>query len=172
MPRARSAVAGLSAPAQARRRCGEQGRGLPTLHGDAWRRPDQRAGVQDVGRRFAPFSALEDGRRLPRADRQAVAVGNVDRRFRPHLEGRRRYPLFEATNIMMTRFKGFGSLVAWGLKIAKQGGQWARLRGGRAQAFGAHARDVRDGSTFRFKAPEAQQKPQTKRTPKLLAATA
>lgn len=31
--RARGAVAGISAAAQARRRCREQGRGLPTLHG-------------------------------------------------------------------------------------------------------------------------------------------
>lgn len=48
------------------------------------------SGVQDFGRQSGPVPPLEDRRRLSRADGTTVAIGNVDRRFRPHLQGRRR----------------------------------------------------------------------------------
>jgi transposase len=73
---------------------------------------------------------------------------------------------------MLTRFKGFSSLKAWGLKIAKKRGhKRACLAVARKLSVIMHAM-WRDGSTFRFKATETQEKPQGKRAPKLLAATA
>lgn len=87
-------------------------------------------------------------------------------------DGEVRHPLYEAAaNIMLTRFNGFSSLKAWGLKIAKKRGH--------KRACAAVARKLsvimhamwRDGSTFRFKAA-AQEKPQAKRGQKLLAIAA
>jgi transposase len=37
-------------------------------------------------------------------------------------DGEVRHPLYEAANIMLTRYRGFSSLKAWGLKIAKKRG--------------------------------------------------
>ncbi|BBU62901.1 hypothetical protein MSC49_28360 [Methylosinus sp. C49] len=73
---------------------------------------------------------------------------------------------------MLTRFKGFSSLKAWSLKIAKKRGhKRACVAVARTLSVIMHAM-WRDGSMFRFKAAETQDKQQGKRAPKLLAATA
>ena len=72
---------------------------LPALHGHPGRGADQCFGVQDFRRRSAPLSPLEDRRGLSRPNGPALAVGHIDRRFRAHLQGRRR----RGTDIRFTR---------------------------------------------------------------------
>jgi hypothetical protein len=70
-------------------------------------------------------------------------------------DGDVRHPLYEAANIMLTRFRGFSSLKAWGLKIAKKRGhKRACVAVARKLAVIMHAM-WRDGSDFRFKEANA-----------------
>jgi transposase len=86
--------------------------------------------------------------------------------------GEVRHPLYEAANLMLTRSKGFSSLKAWDLKIAKKPGH-KRVCVAVARKLSVIMHDMwRDGARFQFKAPPAPAKPQAKRAPKLLAATA
>jgi transposase len=143
-------------------------------------------GIPGVG----PISALafktsvDDPGRFRRSKTVGAYLGLTARRWQSgtsidvsgHIskagDGEVRHPLYEAANIMLTRFKGFSSLKAWGLKIAKKRGhKRACLAVARKLSVIMHAM-WRDGSTFRFKATETQEKPQGKRAPKLLAATA
>src|SRR5262245_49707375 len=69
-------------------------------------------------------------------------------------DGEVRHPLYEAANIMLTRFRGFSSLKAWGLKIAKKRGhRRACVAVARKLAVIMHAM-WRDGTEFRFKEPK------------------
>ena len=65
-------------------------------------------------------------------------------------DGEVRHPLYEAANIMLTRYRGFSSLRAWGLKIAKKHGhKKACVAVARRLAVIMHAM-WRDGTEFRF----------------------
>jgi transposase len=77
-----------------------------------------------------------------------------------------------AANGMLTRYRGFCSLKAWGLKIAKtRGHKRACVAVARKLAVIMHAMG-RDGSGFRFKEPKAQASGSTTATPKLIGVTA
>jgi transposase len=66
-------------------------------------------------------------------------------------DGDVRHPLYEAANIMLIRYRGFSSLKAWGLKIAKKRGhKRACVAVARKLAVIMHAM-WRDGTEFRFK---------------------
>lgn len=70
-------------------------------------------------------------------------------------DGDVRHPLYEAANIMLTRFRGFSSLKAWGLKIAKKRGyKRACVAVARKLTVVMHAM-WRDGTEFQFKKPTA-----------------
>jgi transposase len=150
----------------------------------------------DVCRRFlgipgiGPISALafktsiDDPHRFRRSKTVGAYLGLTARRWQSGTsidvsgriskagDGEVRHPLYEAANIMLTRFKGFSSLKAWGLKIAKKRGhKRACVAVARKLSVIMHAM-WRDGSTFQFKAPAAREKQRTKRTPKLLAGPA
>ena len=87
-------------------------------------------------------------------------------------DGDVRHPLFEAANIMLTRYRGFCSLKAWGLKIAKKRGhKRACVAVARKLAVIMHAM-WRDGSEFRFKEPKAQTGGGTTAAPKLIGVAA
>lgn len=61
-----------------------------------------------------------------------------------------RHPLYEAANIMLTRFCNAGSLKGWRLRLAKKRGHWrACVAVARKLAVIMHAM-WRDGSEFRF----------------------
>jgi transposase len=65
-----------------------------------------------------------------------------------------RHPLYEAANGMLTRYRGFCSLKAWGLKIAKTRGlKRACVAVARKLAVIMHAM-WRDGTEFRLKEPK------------------
>lgn len=82
-----------------------------------------------------------------------------------------RHPHYEAANIMLTHFKGFSSLKAWRMKIAKKRGhKRACVAVARKISVMMHAM-WRDGSSFQLKTP-ATEKPQARRAPKLLARSA
>jgi transposase len=150
----------------------------------------------DVCRRFlgipgiGPISALafktsiDDPQRFRRSKTVGAYLGltarhwqsgtsiDVSGRISKAGNGEVRHPLYEAANIMLTRFKGFSSLKAWGLKIAKKRGhKRACVAVARKLSVTMHAM-WRDGSTLQFKAPAAREKQQTKRAPKLLAGPA
>jgi transposase len=85
-------------------------------------------------------------------------------------DGDVRHPLYEATNGMLTRYRGFCR--AWGLKIAKtRGHKRACVAVARKLAVIMHAM-WRDGSEFRFKEPKAQASGSTTATPKLIGVAA
>jgi transposase len=96
--RARGAVAGVSAAAQARRRCREQGRGLPTLHGHTRGRADQRAGVQ---------ASVDDPRRFRRSKTVGAYLGLTAKRWhrgpRSTFPGTSRRPATARSGIRFTR---------------------------------------------------------------------
>jgi transposase len=87
-------------------------------------------------------------------------------------DGDVRDPLYEAANIMLTRYRGFCSLKAWGLKIAKtRGHKRACVAVARKLAVIMHAM-WRDGSEFRFKEPKAQTDGSTAAAPKSVSVAA
>ena len=82
-----------------------------------------------------------------------------------------RHPLYEAANIMLTRFRGFSSLKAWGLKIAKKRGPRACVAVARKLAVIMHAM-WRDGTEFHFKEADVPTDRTVKGSPKLIGMTA
>ena len=89
-------------------------------------------------------SPRDGGSRAPRSDVQ----GHISRAG----DGEVRHRSNEAANIMLTRFRGFSSLKAWGLKIAKKRGhKRACVAVARKLAVIMHAM-WRDGTEFRFEA--------------------
>jgi transposase len=137
-----------------------------------------------------PISALayktliDDPRRFRHSKTVGAYLGLTSRRWQSgtsidvqgHIsragDGDVRHPLYEAANIMLTRYRGFCSLKAWGLKIAK--------RRGHKRACVAVARKLtvimhamwRDGSEFQFKEPKAQADRTRLAAPKLIGAAA
>lgn len=99
---------------------------------------------------------------------------SIDRTGRVSKSGDRdvRTALYEAANIMMTRFRGFCALKAWGLRYAKmKGHKRACVAVARRLAVVMYAMWI-DGSEFRFKSAEtttkSSNKSSTRRTQKLL----
>jgi transposase len=137
-----------------------------------------------------PISALayktliDDPRRFRHSKTVGAYLGLTSRRWQSgtsidiqgHIsragDGDVRHPLYEAANVMLTRYRGFCSLRAWGLKIAKtRGHKRACVAVARKLAVIMHAM-WRDGSEFRFKEPKAQASGSTTVTPKLIGAAA
>lgn len=167
-------MAGVSAAAQTRAHRGEQRRGLPTLHGHFWVGPISALTFK---------TAIDDPTRFRRSKTVGAYLALTARRWQSgtsidvsgHIskagDAEARHPLYEAANIMLTRFKGFSSLKAWGMKIAKKRGhKRACVAVARKLSVIMHAM-WRDGSSFQFKTPAAE-KPPAKRAPKLLAGPA
>jgi transposase len=111
-------------------------------------------------------TAIDDPRRFRRSKTVGAYLGLTSRRWQSgssidvqgHIskagDGDVRHPLYEAANIMLTRFRGFSTLKAWGLKIAKKRGhKRACVAVARRLAVIMHAM-WRDGSEFRFTAPK------------------
>jgi transposase len=112
-------------------------------------------------------TAIDDPHRFRQAKTVGAYLGLTSRRWQSGTsidvkgriskagDGDVRHALYEAANIMLTRFRGFNSLKAWGLKVAK-----AR---GHKRACVAVARKLavimlamwRDGSEFRLKKAQA-----------------
>ena len=99
---------------------------------------------------------------------------SIDRTGRVSKSGDRdvRTALYEAANIMMTRFRGFCALKAWGLRYAKmKGHKRACVAVARRLAVVMYAMWI-DGSEFRFKSAEtttkSSNKSSSRRTQKLL----
>jgi len=87
-------------------------------------------------------------------------------------DGEVRHPLYEAANIMLTRYRGFSSLKAWGLKIAKKRGhKRACVAVARKLAVIMHAM-WRDGTEFRFKEPKEFAEGAVRGCPKLVGVAA
>jgi transposase len=144
-------------------------------------------GIPGVG----PISALafktsiDDPHRFRRSKTVGAYLGLTSRRWQSgttvdvqgHIskagDGEVRHPLYEAASIMLTKYRGFSSLKAWGLKIAKRRGHSrACVAVARRLAVIMHAM-WRDGTEFRFKddlskAPHRN----AKASQKLIAATA
>jgi transposase len=112
-------------------------------------------------------TAVDDPRRFRRSKTVGAYLGLTSRRWQSgnsvdvqgHIskagDGDVRHPLYEAANIMLTRFRGFSTLKAWGLKIAKKRGhKRACVAVARKLAVIMHAM-WRDGSDFRFKEAKA-----------------
>jgi transposase len=112
-------------------------------------------------------TAVDDPHRFRRSKTVGAYLGLTSRRWQSgssidvqgHIsragDAEVRHPLYEAANIMLTRVRGFSSLKAWGLKIAKKRGhQRACVAVARKLAVIMHAM-WRDGTEFRFKAPKA-----------------
>ncbi len=127
-------------------------------------------------------TAIDDPQRFRRSKTVGAYLGLTARRWQSgtsidvlgHIskagDGEVRHPLYEAANIMLTRFRGFSSLKAWGLKIAKKRGhKRACVAVARKLAVIMHAM-WRDGSEFRFKAMAADGT--VKGMPKLVGVTA
>ena len=130
-------------------------------------------------------TSIDDPRRFRRSKTVGAYLGLTSRRWQSgtsinvqgHIskagDGDVRHPLYEAANIMLTRYRGFCSLKAWGLKIAKKRGhKRACVAVARKLAVIMHAM-WRDGTEFRFKddlskAPHRN----AKASQKLIAATA
>jgi transposase len=137
-----------------------------------------------------PISALayktliDDPRRFRHSKTVGAYLGLTSRRWQSgtsiDIQGRIsragdgdvRHPLYEAANVMLTRYRGFCSLRAWGLKIAKtRGHKRACVAVARKLAVIMHAM-WRDGSEFRLKEPKTQASGSTTGTPKLIGAAA
>jgi transposase len=127
-------------------------------------------------------TAIDDPRRFRQAKTVRAYLGLTSRRWQSgtsiDIEGRIskagdgdvRHTLYEAANIMLTRFRGFTSLKAWGLKIAKtRGHKRACVAVARKLAMIMYAM-WRDGSEFRFKQPKADRS--ASGMPKLIGTTA
>ena len=79
-------------------------------------------------------TSIDDPQRFRRSKTVGAYLGLTSRRWQSgtsidvqgHIskagDGDVRHPLYEAANIMLTRYRGFSSLKAWGLKIAKKRG--------------------------------------------------
>jgi len=109
-------------------------------------------------------TAVDDPRRFRRSKTVGAYFGLTTRRWQSGTsidvrgriskagDGEERHPLYEAANIMLTRYRGFSSLKAWGLKIArKHGHKKACVAVARRLAVIMHAM-WRDGTEFRFTA--------------------
>lgn len=137
-----------------------------------------------------PISALgfktsvDDPRRFRRSKTVGAYLGMTSRRWQSgtsidvkgHIskagDGDVRHPLYEAANIMLTRYRGFTSLKAWGLKIAKKRGhQRACVAVARKLAVIMHAM-WRDGTEFCFTAAKEPTDRRAKGLPKLIEAAA
>jgi transposase len=107
-------------------------------------------------------TAIDDPRRFRHSKTVGAYLGLTSRRWPSGAsidvqgdisqagDGEVRHPLYEAANIMLTRYRGFTSLKAWGLKIARQEARPpARLRGGGAQARRDHARGTAPSAASR-----------------------
>jgi transposase len=128
-------------------------------------------------------TAIDDPHRFRHSKTVGAYLGLTSRRWQSgtsidvqgHIsragDGEVRHPLYEAANSMLTRYRGFCSLKAWGLKIAKTRGlkrAWVAVA--RKLAVIMHAMS-RDGTEFRLKEP----KPIGRTSiiaPKLIGATA
>ena len=106
-------------------------------------------------------TAVDDPHRFRRSKTVGAYLGLTSRRWQSgssiDVQGRIsragdaevRHPLYEAANIMLTRVRGFSSLKAWGLKIAKKRGhQRSCVAEARKLAVIMHAM-WRDGTEFR-----------------------
>lgn len=112
-------------------------------------------------------TAIDDPRRFCRSKTVGAYLGLTARRWQSgtsidvsgHIskagDGEVRHPLYEAANIMLTRFRGASSLKAWGLKLAKKRGH-KRACVAVARKLAVIMRAMwRDGSEFRFKVTAA-----------------
>jgi len=128
-------------------------------------------------------TAIDDPHRFRHSKTVGACLGLTSRRWQSgssidvqgHIsragDGDVRHPLYEAANGMLTRYRGFCSLKAWGLKIAKtRGYKRACVAVARKLAVIMHAM-WRDGSEFRFKEPKPPVG-RTSTTPKLIGAAA
>jgi transposase len=106
-------------------------------------------------------TAVDDPRRFRHSKTVGAYLGLTSRRWQSgtpidvqgHIsragDGEVRHPLYEAANIMLTRYRGFSSLKAWGLKIAKKRGhKRACVAVARKLTVIMHA-TWRDGTEFR-----------------------
>jgi transposase len=129
-------------------------------------------------------TSIDDPRRFRHSKTVGAYLGLTSRRWqsgasidvRGHIsragDGEVRHPLYEAANIMLTRYRGFSSLKAWGLKIArKRGHQRACVAVARKLAVIMHAM-WRDGTEFRFKAADVSTDRTVKESPKRIAVAA
>ena len=83
-----------------------------------------------------------------------------------------RHPLYEAANIMLTRYRGFSSLKAWGLKIAKKRGHKRACVAVAGELAVIMRAMWRDGSEFRFGAAADAADSVVKTLPRRVAAAA
>ncbi|MGB8525753.1 MAG: IS110 family transposase [Rhodoplanes sp.] len=129
-------------------------------------------------------TAIDDPHRFRHSKTVGAYLGLTSRRWQSgssidvqgHIsragDGDVRHPLYEAANGMLTRYRGFCSLKAWGLKIAKtRGYKRACVAVARKLAVIMHAM-WRDGSEFRFKEPKTPTDRTRKVTPKLIEVAA
>jgi transposase len=129
-------------------------------------------------------TSIDDPRRFRHSKTVGAYLGLTSRRWqsgasidvRGHIsragDGEVRHPLYEAANIMLTRYRGFSSLKAWGLKIArKRGHQRACVAVARKLAVIMHAM-WRDGTEFRFQAADVSTDRTVKESPKRIAVAA
>jgi transposase len=129
-------------------------------------------------------TAIDDPHRFRHSKTVGAYLGLTSRRWQSgtsidvqgHIskagDGDVRHPLYEAANGMLTRYRGFCSLKAWGLKIAKKRGhKRACVAVARKLAVIMHAM-WRDGSEFRFKEPKTQTGGSTTAAPKLIGVAA
>ncbi|MCQ4191275.1 transposase [Methylocystis suflitae] len=155
---ARGVVAGISAAAQTRRRGRAQRRVVSALHGHPGVGPISALGFK---------TSVDDPRRFRRSKTLGAYLGPTARRRQSgssidvggHISnagnGAVWHPLYALTNNMLVRFRGFSSLKAWILKLAKKRGhKRACVAVARKLAVIMHAM-WRDFSEFRFKAPPA-----------------
>jgi transposase len=111
-------------------------------------------------------TAVDDPHRFRRSKTVGAYFGLTSRRWQSgtsidvqgHIsragDGEVRHPLYEAANIMLTRYRSSCSLKAWGLKIArKRGHKRACVAVARKLTVIMHAM-WRDGSEFRMKEPK------------------
>jgi transposase len=129
-------------------------------------------------------TSIDDPHRFRRSKTVGAYLGLTSRRWQSgttidvqgHIskagDGDVRHPLYEAANIMLTRFRGFSSLKAWGLKIAKKRGhQRACVAVARKLAVIMNAM-WRDGSEFRFKEANVPTDRTVKSSPKFVGMAA
>ena len=129
-------------------------------------------------------TAVDDPRRFRRSRTVGTYLGLTSRRWQSgaaiDIQGHIskagdkdvRRVLYEAANLMLTRFKGWSALKVWGLKIAaRRGHKRACVAVARKLAVIMHAM-WRDGSEFRFKADAAAKKHHRRKAQMLAAAVA
>jgi len=109
-------------------------------------------------------TAIDDPRRFRQAKTVGAYLGLTSRRWQSGTsidiagriskagDGDVRHTLYEAANIMLTRFRGFCSLKAWGLRIAKRRGHKRACVAVARKLAGIMFAMWRDGSEFQFKA--------------------